>query len=135
MRLSCLSGTKPVVSVFMMKLQFIGKKLIPCHFGDSDGHLIVLYMKGCFNFTHGFKYLSHYTSNMCSKSNVVKRIYVIMMTKTLSIESRCIGVMRRPPTEKDIEELTKKHVSDPLVPSKLEKVYTVPVDVPIVYMY
>jgi len=73
--------------------------------------------------------------NMCNKSNVLRRIYVIMMTRTLCIESRCIGVMKRPPTEKELEDLKKRHISDPVVPSQLERVYTVPVDVPIVFMY
>jgi hypothetical protein len=43
--------------------------------------------------------------------------------------------MKRPPTEKELEDLKKRHTSDPVVPSQLERVYTVPVDVPIVFMY
>ena len=72
---------------------------------------------------------------MCNKANMVRRFYVLMMTHPLTIESKCVGVMKRVPTEIELRDLTKRYKSDPVSPTDLQKVYAVPVDIPVSILF
>jgi hypothetical protein len=72
---------------------------------------------------------------MCNKANMVRRFYVLMMTRTTTIESRCVGVMKRPPTDTELKELTKRYLDNPVSHIELQKVYAVPVDIPVSILF
>ena len=74
---------------------------------------------------------------MCNKANMVRRFYVLMMTRTTSIESICVGVMKTPPTDTQLKEVAKKYLDNPISLShiELQKVYVVPVDIPVSILF
>ena len=74
-------------------------------------------------------------SKMCTKANMVRRFYILMITHPMKLESRCIGVMKRAPTETEINELQKKYTTDPVIPIELQKLYTLPVDIPVSILF
>ena len=85
----------------------------------------------------GFKNFIQSYLKMCNKANMVRRFYVLMMTRTTSIESRCVGVMKRPPTDTELKELAKQYLDNPITLShiELQKVYAVPVDIPVSILF
>ena len=81
--------------MFMVKLEFIHEKFIPCHLCQC-GHLTI---NRYLVFMYGSKNVIQSMIKMCNKANMVRRFYVLMMTHPLTIESKCVGVMKRVPTE------------------------------------
>jgi len=72
---------------------------------------------------------------MCNKANMVRRFYVLMITRPMTLESKCIGVMKRAPTETEINELQRKYTNDPVTPIELQKLYALPVDIPVSILF
>lgn len=72
---------------------------------------------------------------MCNKANMVRRFYLLMMTRSTTIESRCVGVMKRAPTDNELKDLTKRYLVDPVSHVELQKVYAIPVDIPVSILF
>jgi len=114
-----------------MELEFVVNKFVPGH-SCQGGHLtIVLRLV----FTCGFKNFIQSLLKMCNKANMVRRFYVLMMTRPTTIESKCIGVMKSPPTDTQLKELTKRYIADPVPSVGLQRVYAVPVDIPVSILF
>ena len=115
----------------MVKLEFIVKKFIPGHCSQG-GHLTIVLCQG---FMRGSKNFIRSHLKMCNKANMVRRFYILMMTRTTSIESRCVGVMKRPPTDNELKDFTKRYLIGPVSHVELQKVYAIPVDIPVSILF
>ena len=115
----------------VVKLEFIYNKFVPCHLCE-DCHLTMFWRVV---FTRGSKKCIRCMVKMCNKANMVRRFYVLMMPLPTTIELRCVGVMKRPPTDTELRELTKRYLADPVSHIELQKVYAVPVDIPVSILF
>jgi hypothetical protein len=71
---------------------------------------------------------------MCDKRRFVRRIYVVLKTTTLSLESVCIDVLKNAPNVQELKRLEKKHFVQPTI-DQINKLYVMPLDIPISVLY
>lgn len=71
---------------------------------------------------------------MCDKRRFVRRVYVVLKTTTLSVESVCVDVLKNAPNLQELKRLEKKHFVQPTI-DQINKVYVMPLDIPISVLY
>jgi hypothetical protein len=71
---------------------------------------------------------------MCDKRRFVRRVYVVLKTTTLSLESVCVDVLKNAPNVQELKRLEKKHFVQPTI-NEINKLYVMPLDIPISVLY
>ena len=71
---------------------------------------------------------------MCDKRSFVRRVYVVLKTTTLSVESVCVDVLKNAPNLQELKRLEKKHFVQPTI-DQINKLYVMPLDIPISVLY
>lgn len=71
---------------------------------------------------------------MCDKRRFVRRVYVVLKTTTLSVESVCVDVLKNAPNLQELKRLEKKHFVQPTI-DQINKLYVMPLDIPISVLY
>jgi hypothetical protein len=71
---------------------------------------------------------------MCDKRRFVRRVYVVLKTTTLSLESVCVDVLKNAPNVQELKRLEKKHFIQPTI-NEINKLYVMPLDIPISVLY
>jgi hypothetical protein len=71
---------------------------------------------------------------MCDKRRFVRRVYVVLKTTTLSLESVCVDVLKNAPNVQELKRLEKKHFVQPTI-DQINKLYVMPLDIPISVLY